>query len=318
MSVYKRGNTWWIKINIGGSVLRRSAQTTSKREAQALERKLRLNINSGDRYTYLDALTMWLAIAPKSMMSHARNTHEIYHVPLDQLPAAANRMANRMVADGLSVLTANRRLAVVRRVLNLAFREWDLIDKPLHQKVSRFSEKGTAREVYLTPEQIHTLASHITKLDVKAFVLVIAFTGLRKSELLKMQPSQWQPPYLVLTSKTKSGKPRTVPLVEELHDHVALPWAFTEHDLRSQWSAARTAIEMPELRLHDLRHSFASMMMSNPNVPPALLRDLLGHSSLSVTSKYTHLSANTADAVQSAIGHMVSVPRGADVQDEDQ
>lgn len=305
MSVYKRGRIWWIKVDIGGRVIRRSAKTTHKREAQALERKLRLNIDAGDRYTYLDALTMWLPIAPQSMLSHARNTHEVYHVTLDQLPAAANRMANRMVSDGLSVLTANRRLAVVRRVLNLAFREWDLIDKPLHQKVARFSEKGTAREIFLSADQVRELCSHITHDEVMSFVMVIAFTGLRKGELLNLEPGQWSPPYLYLSSKTKSKKPRAVPVVEELHERIRLPWQFTEYQLRTQWETARVAIGMPGLRMHDLRHTFASFMITNPDVPIGLLRDLLGHSSLAVTSKYAHLSPDTADKVQSAIGHII-------------
>lgn len=304
MSVYKRGNIWWIKIKVGGSTIRRSAKTTSKRKAQALERKLQLNTHNGNRHTYLDALTMWLPIAPQSMLSHARNTHEIYHVPLDQLPAAANRMANRMVSDGLSVLTANRRLAVVRRVLNLAFKEWDLIDKPLHQKLSRFSESGTAREIYLSPDQVRELASCIKIEQVKAFILITAFTGFRKSELLRMKPEQWQPPYFILDSKTKSKKPRSVPLVAELHEYVKLPWDFTEYQLRTEWERARVEIGMPGLRLHDLRHTFASLMITNPNIPLTLLRDLLGHSSLAVTSKYAHLSPKTADAVQSALGHI--------------
>ena len=46
---------------------------------------------------------------------------------------------------------------------------------------------------------------------------------------------------------------------------------------------------LPHVHLHDLRHTFASWMVRG-DVPLAALRDLLGHSSLAVTSKYTHLA----------------------------
>ena len=56
--------------------------------------------------------------------------------------------------------------------------------------------------------------------------------------------------------------------------------------------------------MHDLRHTFASWIASDPNIAPAMLRDLLGHSSLIVTDKYTHLQGNTFEAVSRTLtGH---------------
>lgn len=43
------------------------------------------------------------------------------------------------------------------------------------------------------------------------------------------------------------------------------------------------------VRLHNLRHTFASWIASNPGIPLTKLRDLLGHSSLAASSKYAHL-----------------------------
>ncbi len=51
---------------------------------------------------------------------------------------------------------------------------------------------------------------------------------------------------------------------------------------------------MPTLRLHDLRHTFASCLVTDPSIPITLVCDLLGHSSLAVTSKYSHLRDNGA------------------------
>ena len=49
--------------------------------------------------------------------------------------------------------------------------------------------------------------------------------------------------------------------------------------------------------MHDLRHTFASWIASDPNIAPAMRRGLLGHSSLLVTDKYTHLQGSTFEAV---------------------
>ena len=49
--------------------------------------------------------------------------------------------------------------------------------------------------------------------------------------------------------------------------------------------------------MHDLRHTFASWVASDPNIAPAMFREILGHSSLLATDKYTHLQGNNFEAV---------------------
>lgn len=61
-------------------------------------------------------------------------------------------------------------------------------------------------------------------------------------------------------------------------------------DFRSRhWKPACKAVGIPALRVHDTRHSHASWLANDPRVPLAAVRDRLGHSSLSVTSKYIHV-----------------------------
>lgn len=206
-----------------------------------------------------------------------------------------------MLTRKLSPQTINRRLAVVRRILNIAYREWEWITEPIGQKIKLLSERGMAREFFLTKAEVEALLSEITDEEAYKVIYLSAYTGLRRGEILKLRKNQWKTPYITLDNKTKSGRPRTVPVIEELQPLVTLPFNLTEHQLRVAFEKARTAIGKPHIRFHDLRHTFASWLAENPDIPFTVIRDLLGHSNLTVTSKYTHLRGTTYKMINAAL-----------------
>ena len=55
------------------------------------------------------------------------------------------------------------------------------------------------------------------------------------------------------------------------------------------WKPAVTTAGIPGLRIHDTRHSRASWLANDPRVPLAAVRDRLGHTSLTTTSRYVHV-----------------------------
>jgi len=309
--LYKRGKTWWIKFKSQGETIYRSSGTTSKRKAAEVERELRRDI-AHDLHlqrtgkptvrTYEEALLRWINEgAPKGMWSPARNTRPyLDDVPLHLVVPAAHAMKGDMLKNGLNPQTINRRLAVVRRLLNVAYKEWEWIDQPLGQKIKLLSEKGMAREFYLTKDEVDRLLAEMTNPEAKKVTLLAAFTGLRRGELLGLQLENWEAPYITLSSKTKSKRPRTVPVMGELHHLVTPPFNVTDWELRKDFEQAREAIERPEIRFHDLRHTYASWL-AKKNVPLTVIRDLLGHCNLSVTSRYAHLQGQHADLIEKAL-----------------
>jgi site-specific recombinase XerD len=60
------------------------------------------------------------------------------------------------------------------------------------------------------------------------------------------------------------------------------------HRLRSTWEAVRDEASLPGLRLHDLRHAYASVLASGGLSLP-IIGALLGHSAPSTTARYAHL-----------------------------
>lgn len=309
--LYRRGNIWHVKFKAGGQTIQRSTRTPDKRKAEAFERALREQVRKEIEAgrtgkpiprSYGEALLKWVeAGAPKSMMSHARNTRDLDNVPLGKVVPAAHAMRDDMIKDGLSPQTVNRRLAVVRRVLNVAYKEWDWLTEPLGMKIKLLNEKGLSRELYLSTEEVEALSAAIDNPEAYKVTMLAAYTGLRQGEVLRLRPDQWQPPYIVLDSKTKGKKGRAVPVIEDLQPLVTLPFKLTYHELRGSFERARKAIGREEVRFHDLRHTFASWLARNPTVPMAAIRDILGHSNLSVTSKYAHLRGDTFDMVTGAL-----------------
>jgi integrase len=328
MSVYLRGSIYWTKFQFNGRSIRRSTGKAKKKEAEKYERDLRAQLEKDaealqfDRplsRTFGQAMAKWLESgAPQSMLSHARAVREhLENTDLNRVVPSAADMMQAMLAAKLSPQTINRRLAVVRRILNLAYRRWAWLKEPLGQRIELLSERGLERHIYLQQEQVTALLKAMGNPEAQRFILLASYTGLRKSEIRGLTQANWRKPSIVLGAMTKSGKPRAVPLVDDLHwimDH--LPFQISEWELRKDFEQAREAIGLPEVRMHDLRHTFASWLAADPNTPLTVIRDLLGHSSLAVTSRYSHLKTGALqDAILSLSGHKTGhtlLPSSAD------
>ncbi len=300
MPVFKRGETYYCRFQINGTIFKRSTGARTKKEAEAFERSYRAEIERSGApgaKTYGDALIRWAqGEMPASARKPANHTRPLANIPLDKVVAPAHELRDQWLSDGLSPCTINRRLAAIRRVLNLAYRNWDWLHEPLYQKIQLLSEKGTERHVYLTREEVASIASHMRGQE-RTITLLAAYTGLRRGELLGLTPSQWRPPYITLNAKTKGGRPRTTVVIDDLHPLIELPWTATDATLRKAWECARTAAGMPHVRFHDLRHTFASWLAADPDIPLTVIRDILGHANLAVTSRYSHLRTSSLDSV---------------------
>ena len=306
MPVFKRGRYWYVRFQSGGVEYKRSTGCTKKKDAERFEREYRAAVESGIPRvrTYGDALTRYRP--PESMRSHTRNTWELASLPLNSVVAGAHEMRDRMLDEGYSPQTINRRLAVVRRILNMCYREWDRIQQPLGQKIRLLSEKGLERQVYLSPAEVETLARGMPE-PARTITLLAAYTGLRRGVLLQLEPEHWQWPYLILPPHlNKNRRSHTVVVPEPLAPRMALPWGITDDGLRRAWEATREASGMQGVRFHDLRHTFASWLARDPEIPLTLIRDALGHSSLAVTSKYSHLRRDDLAQVAGKLSQQLS------------
>jgi integrase len=294
MPVYKRGNVWWYKFQLKGVTVHESAgKGATYEQAKALEAKARQDIIKGRLgltvYTLEDAAAQWLegeATRLKSYQSLINIVRiirpYIENTPIDKAQEAAQRIIKAFPT--LQPETVNRRLAVVRRLCNLAH-EWKWIKHPV--KISLLSGEKQ-RHVYLTIPELIQFAKAARR--SKWHVILAAFTGMRESEILGMDPKDARTfikSEMIYLTNTKNGKPRLIPLNKPAKCALErLDWGVTYPILRRDIEIARGD---RDIRFHDLRHTAASLMVKG-NASMVAIRDILGHSNLGVTSRYSHLA----------------------------
>ena len=288
--------------------IKRSSKSTVKADAIKFEKELRRQLQNEiqlgrqpDSKTWDDAVIKWIESGAQESWQPKIDqlTPYLEGIRLIDVPKATSDMKHQLLKQGLKHTTINRRLAAVRRVLNLAFNEWEWLDQPLARRVGLLSEKGSAREFYLTKDEVQAIFDGMqaqrkahSVLLTKVALLLLVNTGMRKSEMLRLQPTDWKSPNLIVR-KGKNFKTRSVPVPEMVwwicEDH--LPIQATEDMLRYRWEQGRKAAGLSHIWMHDLRHTFASWYADNPEATMQHLRDILGHSNLSVTSRYNHVMA---------------------------
>ena len=159
-------------------------------------------------------------------------------------------------------------------------------------------------ERFLTPEEYRRLAAVLGRHEARrplhvAAVRLLLLTGCRKSEILTLQWRSYREGRLYLPD-SKTG-PRTIWLCEAARDVLdRLPrsseFVFQVAGLRTPWlwldyfwRGVREEAGLRDVRLHDNRHSYASMALLGGESVRTVGR-LLGHENASTTLKYAHLS----------------------------
>jgi len=162
-------------------------------------------------------------------------------------------------------------------------------------------------ERYLSAGQTEALLRAVRGSPNPVLASIIAFllfTGARKREALdaRWQDIDWAQAMWRIP-RTKSGKVRHVPLslgalqlLRSLQARADTPWLFANPktgrpfvSIFCSWHTTRSAAGLPALRIHDLRHSFASFLV-NAGRSLYEVQELLGHADIRTTSRYAHLS----------------------------
>jgi site-specific recombinase XerD len=227
--------------------------------------------------------------------------------------------------QGLSAATSNHYVKLLKHVFNLAI-DWGIVKSNPAVRISLFREDNQI-ERYLTEPELARLMAVLTTDDnrmVCAILLLLLATGARLGEALQarwehinIEQRLWKIP----AQNSKSKRVRSVPLndsaIAVLSQLETQEYLFVNRltglpytTITKVWERIRLKANLSNLRIHDLRHQFASFLVNNGRS----LYDvqmILGHSSPVVTQRYAHLStkslqeaANSASVqIQAAIGN---------------
>ncbi len=241
------------------------------------------------------------------------------HLHIDQLKQDdIVTWLNANVKSGYAQATVNRWQVILSHMMRVAKR-WGVPGAEINPLEGiRQKDPNNRIERYLSPAETARLKEAVDNSEnpmLKYIVALLLLTGCRKRELLD---AKWdevnldQKTWRIPTSKT--GKSRHVPLSD---DAVAVleaiprfgtspfivpnPRTLKPFDsVFKSWDTARRAAGVPELRLHDLRHSAASNLV-NSGQSLYVVAKVLGHSQMRSAERYAHLNADVLlEAVNAA------------------
>jgi integrase len=216
---------------------------------------------------------------------------------------------------------ANRMLAVASTMFARAV-QWKLRPTNPCKGVKRNKEHG--RERYLTGVELERLTKVLADYpdqDIADIVRLLLLSGARRGEILALRFDSlaedgkvWTKPAGSTKSRRKHRVPLSAPAQQILARRRAAsdsPWVFPDGrghhrvDLQFQWRQIRRAAGLEDLRLHDLRHSYASHLVSAGFSLP-VIGALLGHSRPQTTARYAHLYDDVTRAATETVGAIVA------------
>ena len=246
---------------------------------------------------------------------------ERYIVPaLGTLPVSA--LGRTQVADLQHALSdrpamANLVIATLSRMIDQAI-SWGVAGEIANPCRSAPKYRTRRRERFLTDAEFRRLGSTLDELEATgrlsphaaAAIRLLMLTGCRRNEILTLrwEDVRLEAQELHLTD-SKTG-PRTVSLSPEAVAVLATlprlsgnPWVIPGakpgarlSSLFEPWRRVRARAGLDDVRIHDLRHSYASRALALGESLPVIAK-LLGHAQIQTTARYTHL---TRDAVKDA------------------
>lgn len=322
-SIYLRGRIYWYKATVNGKTQYQSLKTKNKRVATSLQKKLdgRTANPKADKYSsagivfWSDKYIDWLASSvTRSHLNHCRSRlRKFIGICGDIQPEAITIDVVQKFLDRLSLSpkTINDYKFTVSKFLRYCYNNGLAVDisaakaamvPPKKQRVPRF----------LNIDQECELLKKAYRLDKELYLKIIVAirTGMRMSELIRMS---WEhvdfTRNTILVPKSKNGRPRAIPLHKTLRKRlykirqISGP-VFGDSDRTwirqlSRIKDYRVFTEGMDPRStgrgwHLFRHTFASRLVQ-AGVDIFKVSKWLGHTSVTTTMIYAHLSPNNYD-----------------------
>jgi integrase len=322
MSVYKRGGVYWYDFWFEGQRYRDSTGLNNKtaairaeaiRRAELAEGRAGI-VHRGPCPKFEDFVKNdFLPWSEKEHAAHPR-THERYQVstrplvnffgksPLDSITSGQVEKFKLVRSEEISPAGTNRDVATLRLILNLAIKQGLIVRNPVHGVKFLPEGPGPMRALSHEEERRYLGTANPLLRDVATLMLE---TGMRPQEVftIRRENVHLGGPYLFLPSGKTLYARRNIPLTEAgvrilkrrmgkargayLFWHKSDPnRPLTTVQKAHEDAISKGGFRTP-FRLYDLRHTFGSRS-AMAGVDLATLKELMGHSHISITMRYVH------------------------------
>lgn len=322
-TISKRNGKWRIDYRFKGQRHRIIVGRSKKKALEVLHKiegdiiNQKFHIPASKKMSFKDLADYWLENYSK--ISNAPSQYKKNRERIDNhlLPFFGNHDISditprlideykRSKLDKISPATINRTLAIMRKMYNDAVRWKFVVTSPMRH-VSQLHEQEKGFDFYKEDEVKKFLGSCSS--DFKPIATLAVYTGMRAGEIVALK---WEDVdlerKLIKVAKsglgnTKSRKIRYVPINSKLlrvfkalakRKKGDLVFPDSKGKMRGidfRWEMRRAAYdaELKTIRMHDLRHTFASnFVIKGGNI--VSLQKILGHSTVNMTMRYAHLS----------------------------
>lgn len=248
-------------------------------------------------------------------------------------PAHVRKWQSGLLAEGLAPTYARSIHNQLSALMNYAVRYYGLQSNPVRVAGS-VGAKDADEMRFWTPEEFEAIVPYVKPVAARVGLSALFWTGLRIGELLALTPAdidfvkqtvsvtksyqRLEGEDIIGPPKTKKSR-RVVPLpdllAEELRAYIASLYdvgpgdrifPYTKHYFYEQKDAACARAGVEPIRLHDLRHSHASMLI-NKGLPVLLVSERLGHDDIETTLRtYGHLYRSTNTEAVDKLNELMS------------
>lgn len=317
MGVYLKGDNWYIDYYVNGRRKREKVGLSKslaeivlkKRKVEIAEGKF-LDIRKEEKIKFEDFVDEYIEVylKPNCKSWEKSELHNIKHLKsffsgkllYEVTPLLVERFKTER-SKHVSPATTNRALMRLKAIFNKAI-AWKKYsgDNPVREV--KFFKEDNSRLRYLEKEEIVKLLSKCHG-RLKAIVIVALNTGMRRGEILNLK---WYDVdfrrNIIYLLRTKNNEKREIPMNEavrtaliKVRKHPESAYIFCDkkgqpfYSVRTSFFTALNKASIIGFRFHDLRHTFASHLVMS-GVDLNTVRELMGHKSLEMTLRYSHLS----------------------------
>jgi len=337
--IYKRQNSnfYWIRYaGPDGRIIRESAKTSSKREAEYLLACRKKDVKEGKvpevkkikNHFFKELAVDYLSWAERQ--KSFKSKRGFVNLLVESFGNCLLRSFNtklveeyqtKIIGKGNSPATANRHLATLKHMFTKAV-QWEMVEEGVLKKIRQVKllPENNKRLKYLSKEECQSLIN-ASNSYLKPIIIFALNTGCRKGEILSLE---WEKHVdlkhgFILLDVTKNGERREIPINQTLRETLKkLPRRFDSthvftdkegnrfQDIKGSFKSALRRAGIKDFRFHDLRHTFASHLVM-AGVDITTIKELLGHKTLTMTLRYAHLAPShkvkAVDILDGAIGN---------------